>query len=522
MRHWLHNMNKVSSHSDEWTPLPLDIPHYWEQVDFEDAFENISISHLKIPQNEYLSSGALPIVDQGINLIGGFTNDASKGIQSNSGLIVFGDHTKHFKLIKFRFAPGADGVKVFKPNIIDGRFAYYACRALRLPNRGYSRHYSFLRKSKFPLAPLGEQLRIADKIEKLFSELDKGIESLKSTREQLKIYRQAVLKHAFEGKLTEQWREENRHKLETPEQLLTRIRLERDRLYQQQLEQWNIAVKTWEMEGKKGKKPNKPKQPPTIAEVANDPGASLSKLPENWFWLRLGHICEVTGGLTKNQTRNNLPRKLKYLRVANVYADKLLIDEVYEIGVTDEEARKVALKPGDLLIVEGNGSIEQIGRVAVWDGEIEDCGHQNHLIRARITTKSIPRFILQFLLSPLGRDIIAKEASSTSGLHTLSISKVSNITVPTTSRDEEIAILDQIAEKLLKVDNILEDIEIQLSKSDALRQSILKQAFTGQLVQQDPNDEPASILLERIRAEKTGQEKIHGKNSRRKTGEVIV
>ena len=200
-------------------PPPLDIPPQWEQIDFEDAFENISLARFKVPQKEYLSSGIIPIVDQGVSLIGGYTNDASKGIQPNGALIVFGDHTQCFKLIDFRFAPGADGVKVLKPITINERFAYYACRALRLPNRGYSRHYAFLKKSKLPLAPLVEQRRIVAKIEQLFSELDKGIERLKTARTQLATYRQAVLKQAFEGKLTAQWREENKDKLEKPEQI---------------------------------------------------------------------------------------------------------------------------------------------------------------------------------------------------------------------------------------------------------------------------------------------------------------
>ncbi len=113
-------------------------------------------------------------------MIGGFTNDASKSIQSTRPLIVFGDHTKCFKLVGFRFAPGADGIKVLKPIIIDECFAYYACEALHLPDRGYSRHYAFLKKSKIPLAPQNEQRRIVAKIEELFSELDKGVESLKT------------------------------------------------------------------------------------------------------------------------------------------------------------------------------------------------------------------------------------------------------------------------------------------------------------------------------------------------------
>ena len=359
-----------------------------------------------------------------------------------------------------------------------------------------------LKDTEFPLPPYQEQHRIVAKIEELFSELDMGVESLKTARAQLKLYRQAVLKHAFEGKLTAQWREENKDKLETPEQLLARIKQEREARYELQLKKWKAAVKAWEESGKSGRKAPKPKKPLELAEVSADVSAKLPQLPEGWLWVRLGNISDVSGGLTKNQKRNSLPLKMKYLRVANVYSDKILTEDVYKIGVTEAEAKKVTLEVGDLLIVEGNGSIKQIGRVAVWEGELAACGHQNHLIRVRLTTKSVPRFFLQFLLSPLGRNLIVKESSSTSGLHTLNISKVSNLIVPVASSAEETAVVVQIEGKLSKVDRALEEVDTQLARSKALRQSILKKACAGQLVAQDPSDEPASVLLDRIKVEK--------------------
>ena len=352
------------------------------------------------------------------------------------------------------------------------------------------------------LPPLAEQRRIVAKIEKLFSELDKGLDSLKTARAQLKVYRQAVLKDAFEGKLTAQWREEKKDTLETLEQLFARIKYEREARYQRQLDQWKAALTEWEDLGKLGIKPRRPKKPQKLAEMPNHVSAKLPRLPEGWFWVRLGEISDVTGGLTKNQKRNSLARQMKYLRVANVYADKILTDDIRKIGVTDAEAKAVALEVGDLLIVEGNGSIKQIGRVALWDGELTHCGHQNHLIRTRLLNGFLPRFVLQFLLSPLGRNLIVKQASSTSGLHTLSISKVSNLIVPVTRWAEESEVVDEIEERLSYAERALDEIDTQLKRSNMLRQSILKKAFTGQLVLQDPNDEPASVLLDRISVER--------------------
>ena len=494
-------MDPVSS-TDEWTSPSLNISQHWRQLDFEDVFESVSIASLKVPQKEYLSSGRIPVIDQGAELVGGYTNDESKCIKSTRPLIVFGDHTKCFKLVGFPFAPGADGVKVLRTTAIDERFAYYACKALRLPDRGYSRHYAFLKKSKIPIAPQKEQLRIVEKIEELFSELDKGIESLKTARRQLEVYRQSVLKHAFEGKLTAQWREENKGKLETPDRLLARVKQDRVTRYDRQLREWQSAVTEWGDAGKKGTKPPKPKVPKEVAEIPDEIAAELLELSEGWLWLRLDSIADVVGGITKNQTRIRFTHRMKYLRVANVYADKILTDNVHEIGVTEAEARKIALEVGDLLVVEGNGSMDQIGRVAMWHGELPVCGHQNHLIRVRVANGYDPRFVLLFLLSPQGRDLIVEEASSTSGLHTLSISKVSNLVVPVTSPAEEAAVVAAVDEKLEGIDRAVEKIDRQFAKSEALRQSILKKAFSGRLVAQYPNDEPASVLLDRIRAEK--------------------
>ena len=139
-----------------------------------------------------------------------------------------------------------------------------------------------------PLAPQNEQNRIIAKIQELFSELDKGVESLKTARGQLNVYRQAVLKHAFEGKLTAQWREENEDKLETPEQLLARIKQERETRYERQLKEWKAAVRTWQECGKSGQKLRKPKTPVTLFLPRKGEIANLPSLPNSWLWIKRG------------------------------------------------------------------------------------------------------------------------------------------------------------------------------------------------------------------------------------------
>ena len=134
------------------------------------------------------------------------------------------------------------------------------------------------------LPPAAEQHRIVAKIEELFSELDKGVESLKTARAKLDVYRQAVLKHAFEGKLTAQWREENRDKLEKLEQLLACIKQERAAHYEQKLMEWKAAVEAWEDNGTLGRKPARPRNPPQLNDVSHDVITKLPQLPESWVW----------------------------------------------------------------------------------------------------------------------------------------------------------------------------------------------------------------------------------------------
>ena len=350
-----------------------------------------------------------------------------------------------------------------------------------------------------PIPPLNEQRRIVAKIEELFSELDAGVAALEQARAQLKRYRQALLKAAFEGRLTEQWRQARAEELEPAGALLARIRAEREARWRAQLAEWEEAVQAWEAAGKPGKKPRKPRKPKELPPLSEEERAALPGLPEGWAYEYLGAIAEISGGITKNQKRKNLPLQVPFLRVANVYANRLELEKVDVIGVTQSEVERTLLQPGDLLIVEGNGSIEQIGRVAMWNGEVDICLHQNHLIKARLLPQAMPKFVLYFLLSELGRKMITTVASSTSGLHTLSLSKVSKLIIPLCSLDEQKEIVGFLESHLSTVDHLDQAIAQSLAQAAGLRQAILKKAFSGRLVPQDAEDEPASVLLERIR-----------------------
>lgn len=179
------------------------LPKNWRWVKLADVCDKLSLNKIKVKQREYLDAGPFPVVDQGQELIGGYYNDKNLLVPDHPPYIIFGDHTKVKKYINFKFIAGADGVKVLKAkDNIDPKYLYYSLFTIEIENKGYARHFQLLEKKSFPLPPKPIQQDIVSKIEELFSELDKGVEQLRNAQQQLKTYRQAVLKWAFEGRLT--------------------------------------------------------------------------------------------------------------------------------------------------------------------------------------------------------------------------------------------------------------------------------------------------------------------------------
>ena len=230
--------------------------------------------------------------------------------------------------------------------------------------------------------------------------------------------------------------------------------------------------------------------------------SNLPKLPEGWVWAAVGQASEVQGGIQKQPKRAPVANAFPFLRVANVLRGVLDLDEVHQIEVFPGELDKLKLLSGDLLIVEGNGSPSQIGRMAIWKGEIVNCIHQNHIIRVRLADRIVPQYVETYWNSPVGSSRVLGVASSTSGLYTLSVSKVSALPIPLPPLAEQHRIVTDVERRLSVIQQTEAAVQANLTRAGRLRQSILKQAFSGRLVPQDPSDEPASVLLERIRAER--------------------
>lgn len=350
-----------------------------------------------------------------------------------------------------------------------------------------------LKTYPFRLAPESEQSRIVSKIEELFSSIDEGERALERVRKLVERYRQSVLKAAVTGELTREWREQHAGELESGEALLNRI-LQARRKAWETAERANMTAKKQrpvnDLWKRKYKEPEAPDTP------------DLPELPHGWVWGSIGQVGFVSGGLTKNKARHDKGHTRPYLRVANVYANRLDLEEISVIGVGDSELDRVLLQKDDLLVVEGNGSIGQVGRVALWDGSVEGCVHQNHIIKVRLTSPDWAWYALIWCLSPPGRTLIEQAASSTAGLHTLSITKIETLPIPIPSGTELASIRDQFECMASLVLSQQADLLKSMKRASALRQSVLRSAFDGGLVAQDPADEPASVLLERIAAQR--------------------
>jgi len=340
----------------------------------------------------------------------------------------------------------------------------------------------------FLLPPQEEQCRIVAKLDELFSDLDTGVAALERARANLKRYRAAVLKAAVEGRFTEQWRAAHLA-TEPASQLLERILAERRQKWEtDQLVKYATASKS----------PPKNWQAKYVEPTPPDK-TGLPDLPQGWCWASVEQLAEVQGGIQKQPKRKPIDDGHPYLRVANVLRNRLDLSEVLRIALFGNELARLRLEVDDLLVVEGNGSKTEIGRSALWNGAIQDCVHQNHIIRVRCKRWS-PKYLNLYWNSPAGNGRIMEQAASTSGLYTLSVEKVAAIPVPLPPHEEQLLIVAEGEERLSVIDAAEAQIETNLQRATCLRQSILKRAFEGKLVPQDANDEPASALLERVRA----------------------
>jgi type I restriction enzyme, S subunit len=339
-----------------------------------------------------------------------------------------------------------------------------------------------------PVAPAKEQARIVSKLDELLTDMDAGVKALERARANLKRYRAAVLKAAVEGRLTDKWRTAHPG-TEPAGKLLERILAERRKKWQE------AQLKKFAEKGQAPEKGWKDK----YVEPAKPDVESLPDLPRGWCWTTVESVGDILLGrqrapqyLTGRYTR-------KYLRVANIKEDRIDFDDIEEMDFDETHFSKYRLVPGDILVSEGQ-SPELVGQSAIFRGELEDLCFQKTLHRYRALSNGVSAEYAQLVFrANVLTGVFRRLASITTNIAHLTLEKFCAAPFPLAPAEEQTEIVRLADQSLSSIEHLRKETQTEQVRSGRLRQSILKRAFEGRLVPQDPKDEPARELLKRIR-----------------------
>ncbi|HEY7329595.1 MAG TPA: restriction endonuclease subunit S [Gemmataceae bacterium] len=360
-----------------------------------------------------------------------------------------------------------------------------------------------IRSILVPLAPPPEQGRLVEKIEELLSDLDAGVASLRQAQATLKKYRAAVLRAAVTGELTTEWRAVHPN-VEPATKLLDRILAERRRKWEEEQEAKFAASGRTPPKGWQSKYPM---LPPLDS-------SNLAELPPNWCWASVNQVGEVRLGRQRSPAHHDGLYMRPYLRVANVFENRIDTNDVLQMNFTPAEYEVYRLEFGDILLNEGQ-SLHLVGRPAMYRDEVPGACFQNTLVRFRADPGVLPEYSLYLFLAYLHNRRFQKVARWTVNIAHLGADRFSSIEFPLPPVDEQRAIVAKVEQQLSDIEATDNYITASLKRAARLRQSILKEAFAGRLVPQDPNDEPASVLLERIRQTGPKAESLNGRSKAR-------
>lgn len=477
------------------------IDKYWG-----DEISWISPADLSKYDDKYISKGKKSITKLGLE------NSSAKLIPAGSILFSSRAPIGYVVIAKNDLATNQGFKSIYPATVVFNEYIFYFLKASRNLAEKSASGTTFKEISKkafselpFPLPPLPIQRAIVAKIEGLFSDLDKGIADLKKAQAQLVVYRQAVLKKAFEGELTKEWREKQTN-LPSAEELLEQIKEERERHYTQQLEDWKKAVKAWEGNGKKGKKPGKPKALKELPKLSIEELDLLPKIPKSWLWIKNGNLAlKITDGEHITPKRSEKGYYLLSARnIQNGYLDYSIVDYVEK-----EEYNRIRKRCnpefGDILI-SCSGSVGRVSHVPQQSDFV--------MVRSVALLKYSPEisyYLFQeyLFLSPDIQSQIEKGKKATAQAN-LFLGPIGNLSIIHCSIAEQHQIVQEIESRLSVCDKVEQSITESLEKAQALRQSILKKAFEGALLSEaeiaqckkEKDYEPASVLLKKIRNEK--------------------
>jgi type I restriction enzyme, S subunit len=363
-----------------------------------------------------------------------------------------------------------------------------------------------LQELRLPIAPPSEQARIVDKLEELLSDLDAGVAELKAAQKKLAQYRQSLLKAAVEGRLTEAWRAQHGEPEESGAQLLARILRERRvRWEARQFARFKAL----------GKPPPKGWQD-KYPEPAVLPTTGLPELPQSWTWASFDQVVyDLRSGSAETSGRQ--PTEFPVLKSSAVRQGRIDFQALNYLEPAQSDRTENFLELGDLLITRLSGSVEYVGCCAqVKDIPVPRVQFPDRIFRAKVPlfSESFGSFLVCCFRSGYVRALLEAAAKSTAGHKRISLSDLHLLPIPVPPALEIGEIVEQLQEMLERADRGDQAVEAATRQSAAQRKNILQAAFAGQLVPQDPNDEPASVLLARIRAERAAREAAPSEGTR--------
>lgn len=412
-----------------------ELPETWAWMPFDFALQSVSDEGKKLKTSEYLTSGPIPVIDQGASVWGGFTNRSELVYTGHLPVILFGDHTRRFKYVDCRFVIGAEGIKILKPsNMLDPKYAFYALQNSVFPDKGYSRHFQYLRKIDLPLAPLPEQRRIVAKLEELFSELDAGVTALRRAQRRLTRYRQSLLHAAVTGELTREWRKQQTgdFKIGTHEEL--------------------------------------------------PPGWDLRSLNDVGRW--------GTGGTPSRTKPEFFGTGVPWIKSGDLPDGKICNtdEQITVLGLENSSAKRLPI--GTISMALYGATIGKLGILTFEAATNQACA--NVIPNSALVDTD---YLFYFLLSQRAEFIKQGQGGAQPNI---SQGIVRSHPIPVPPIPEQRAILAELDRRLSAVEVMESTIQASLRRAERLRQSILERAFRGELVSQDPSDEPATALLAKM------------------------
>ena len=208
----------------------------------------------------------------------------------------------------------------------------------------------------------------------------------------------------------------------------------------------------------------------------------MADLPDGWRWRRLGDLADVVGGITKDAKRQSDPQfvEVPYLRVANVQRGRLDLAQVATIRVAANKAAALRLERGDVLLNEG-GDRDKLARGWVWEDQIDNCIHQNHVFRARVRDDQIEPHLLSWAANTLGAPWAERNGKQSVNLASISLSKIRLMPIPVPPRSLQARLVQSIGDWAGAIERLTTELRLAQQRSVVLRRALLDAAFSGRL-----------------------------------------